>query len=361
MRTAAVDTASTEAASFTETATQITVKAGEVKFIIEKSNAQLAGITRKGHAVSLSNGPALASGTAALTSIAAVQLGRTVSINAAFSGNFKYVRWTIYGNGLCKLAYSYNLNGSYEYYGVNFNYPEAQVKGLRWLGKGPYRVWKNRLKGGTFDVWTAYNDPIPGQSWIYPEFKGYFANTQWAALETKEETLQFLFEDENVFFRNFTPQNGVSPLAASMAFPAGNISFLQAIPAMGDKFAVANGKGPQGALSTLNGDIAATVYLHFGPVESPTGLAPVNRSGPYVLETRQRRGPSALEFFAPVDGNIRLTLHDIRGVSHLLFAGRAERGWHSSSNGIRLTSGVYLARLSIDGKAIAVKTLTIQE
>ena len=32
-------------------------------------------------------------------------------------------------------------------FGFSFSFPEKNISGMRWLGKGPYRVWKNRIEG----------------------------------------------------------------------------------------------------------------------------------------------------------------------------------------------------------------------
>lgn len=32
------------------------------------------------------------------------------------------------------------------YLGLSFSFPEKEVKGMRWMGRGPYRVWKTGLK-----------------------------------------------------------------------------------------------------------------------------------------------------------------------------------------------------------------------
>jgi hypothetical protein len=67
---------------------------------------------------------------------------------------------------------------------VTFDYPEEQVTGLRWLGRGPYRVWKNRIAGPQCGVWRkTYNDTRTGADWDYPELKGHHANLYWAVLE----------------------------------------------------------------------------------------------------------------------------------------------------------------------------------
>ena len=61
--------------------------------------------------------------------------------------------------------------------GLTFSYPETACAGMRWFGRGPYRVWKNRVKGTNYAVWQKeYNNTITGESFenlVYPEFKGY--------------------------------------------------------------------------------------------------------------------------------------------------------------------------------------------
>ena len=82
----------------------------------------------------------------------------------------------------------YTANGPMDFHGVAFDYPEQLVLHKKWLGDGPYRVWKNRLPGATLDVWeNDYNNTITGWSdWVYPEFKGCFADVRWLQLETSE-------------------------------------------------------------------------------------------------------------------------------------------------------------------------------
>jgi Beta galactosidase small chain len=105
------------------------------------------------------------------------KVGRAAGLNS--------FRWTLSGDGSLRLDYDYTLNGDYRYHGITFDHPEDQMKSLRWLGDGPYRVWQNRLRGtwlGIHDV--AYNDIQPGESWDYPEFQGMFSGLRWADLET---------------------------------------------------------------------------------------------------------------------------------------------------------------------------------
>ena len=67
--------------------------------------------------------------------------------------------------------------GSHPFFGITFDAAADQITGIHWLGRGPYRVWKNRLDGQGFDVWASTsNDTVTGESWEYPEFRGFFAD-----------------------------------------------------------------------------------------------------------------------------------------------------------------------------------------
>jgi hypothetical protein len=47
---------------------------------------------------------------------------------------------------LPKLEYKYSVKGDADFMGITFNYPETSINGMKWLGRDPYRVWKNRLR-----------------------------------------------------------------------------------------------------------------------------------------------------------------------------------------------------------------------
>jgi hypothetical protein len=139
----------------------------------------------------------------------------------------------------------------YDLLGVNFSYPEKgadSVKGIRWLGDGPYRVWKNRMEGVTLNVWDkAYNNTITGQSpCVYPEFKGYFSHFYWMRLETAGQPFTVVCATEDVFLRLFTPAEPKNVYNTAPPFPGGNISFMQAIPPIGTKSQKAEKMGPSG-------------------------------------------------------------------------------------------------------------------
>ncbi len=137
--------------------------------------------------------------------------------------------------------------------GLTFEYPEAVVDSVRWVGRGPYRVWKNRLKGQQFGAWSlAYNNTITGSyntpnPPLYPEFKGYRSDLRWMEMVPKKGCPWRVYTlNEGMYLRLFTPEEPVDQTAGEMgglqelqprkqeksmvAFPAGDISFLLSIP-----------------------------------------------------------------------------------------------------------------------------------
>lgn len=131
---------------------------------------------------------------------------------------------------------------------VSHEYPESNITGMKWLGRGPFRVWKNRMKGLKYGVWHKdYNDAITGEDFQYPEFKGYHSDLKWVVIETKESAFTVYAEDENMFLQMLQPQKpkGATNDNTSPPFPTGNIGFLNGISPIGAKFNPANLYGPQ--------------------------------------------------------------------------------------------------------------------
>jgi hypothetical protein len=255
------------APSVTATQSSDTVKmtAGTTSVSISRTTGRLSAVSVGGAALSLANGPAPAIGSATLTGLTHAQDGAAQTVTATYSGGLTSVRWRLDTNGWLRLDYTYNLTGTHDFLGVDFDYPESKVTGVTWLGRGPYRVWKNRMRGVTTDVWTkAYNDTATGETgFVYPEFKGYHANLYWAALHTAEGTVTVASAQENVFLRLFTPSQPADSGNAAAPFPGGNISFLDGIPAMGNKFHAATSVGPAGQPNTATGTYARTLYFRF--------------------------------------------------------------------------------------------------
>ncbi len=97
-------------------------------------------------------------------------------------------------------------------------------------------------------IWNkAYNSTETGESWVYPEFKGYHANLYWAKLLTKEKPITIVTETEDLFLRLFTPAFKTDQWKNyETLFPSGDISFMQGIPSIGSKSQRNETTGPMG-------------------------------------------------------------------------------------------------------------------
>jgi hypothetical protein len=249
-----------------ETSSGVTMTAGATSITISKSNGRLSGVNRNGTTVSLTNGPALAAGTASFTGLSHFRDGTGWVVQADYTGDLSSVRWRLDANGWLQMEYRYHRTGNHDYLGVNLDYPEANVRSVTWLGDGPHRVYKNRLRGVSSDVWSkAYNNAATGASGFqYPEFKGYHARTCWARLSTSEGTITIVAAEDGLYLRLFTPATGPDPQTATVPYPAGGISLLDGIPAIGNKFHGAAALGPESQPVVAAGDYHRSVYFQFG-------------------------------------------------------------------------------------------------
>ena len=138
------------------------------------------------------------------------------------------------------------------------------------MGNGPYRIWKNRMKGNTLNVWDkAYNNTITGESWIYPEFKGYHRNFYSGTIQSKEQDFTIVCPDEDVFLRLFTPEKpaGANNDNTSPEFPSGNISFLHGINPIGTKFTKPETMGPMSQPNMFLYEKYLPFYFNFNQPE----------------------------------------------------------------------------------------------
>ncbi len=256
--------------AITQSETVIGVRAGDLRVEFSRDTGMLTRVQRGAQTFSLSNGPHPAPGQAKLQSLTAMSSSSGYNIRATFDGDLKTVEWRLQKSGWLQCDYTYTANGPMDFHGVAFDYPEDRVKHKRWLGDGPYRVWKNRLPGVTFNVWeNDYNNTITGWSdWVYPEFKGCFANVRWLQLETTEGPITIIPSSGCPFMQVLTPEFPPAKLAGKTIapLPRAGLAFLNAIPPMGSKFKEARASGPQGQPNVANGEYSGSVSFYFGPL-----------------------------------------------------------------------------------------------
>ncbi|MCW3091621.1 MAG: glycoside hydrolase family 2 [Ferruginibacter sp.] len=198
--------------------------------------------------ISFGSGPALAGVKLTLTGLKDYKLGDRYIVEPLYGETRFYVKWIFESGQLPKLEYSYSQREPADFMGITFNYPEEKINGMKWMGRGPYRVWKNRMKGQQFGVWEKmYNNTVTGESWNYPEFKGWHSEMYWVRLQNKEADFTVYTSHQDIFLEMLQPEKpkGAKNENTSPPFPAGNIGFMHAISAIGTKFQAAALMGPQ--------------------------------------------------------------------------------------------------------------------
>jgi Glycosyl hydrolases family 2, TIM barrel domain/Glycosyl hydrolases family 2, sugar binding domain/Glycosyl hydrolases family 2 len=283
----------------TETGDTLIANVGDLSLQISKTTGLLNSASRQGKFFSLVNGPrVMAMGPrlaparrqdpplppppiapdSTLMSLAHVTDGNDLVISAAFDGPMKSLTYRLKPNGWLSIDYVYTLSGTLEYFGIGFDYPEANVQWMRFLGEGPAPVYKNRLAGGTLDVWNRpYNNTIdgdpddlkPGEHFDYPLFKGFYSGVRWLQLNTSEGQITAMVDqhrDSPIYVQVFTPKTPPSNLVGQTAVPSPNagVSFLHAIPAIGSKFGGPQSTGPMGQPPIAIGEYKGQISLYFG-------------------------------------------------------------------------------------------------
>jgi hypothetical protein len=225
------------------------IHSGGIAYYFNTSTGYLQHVVTPKATIPLSGGPALAGQKETLKKMSHYESGDDYIVSADYDGASPLtVKWTFSPGKPARLDYQYSQKGEFDFSGISFNFPESQITGMQWEGRGPYRVWKNRLKGQQFGVWhNDYNNTITGESWIYPEFKGYYSELYWVTVENKQAPFTVSTGQKGVFLQMLKPQKPAAAMNdnTSPTFPNGDIGFMNTIPPMGTKFQSADKLGPQ--------------------------------------------------------------------------------------------------------------------
>ena len=265
---------STSAATATETDGALVVKVAGKSYTFSKSDGRLNGVQVGGRAISFGNGPRF---VAAKRSDRSQDGFYNHDDKAAFQKKTQYTEYADQGvfdgfgftDGTLTVRYRHgsltktvwhfaddstvgltayvSFNGVVDLMGICFDYPEELVRSKQWVGNGPYRVWQNRLEGPQFGYWqTDYNDPVPGESWQYPEFKGYFSGVRWMQLTTAEGKIgierTMPFARNSAYIGIYTPRDGRDHLLYDL--PQTGLALLSVIPAVRNKVNTTDLNGP---------------------------------------------------------------------------------------------------------------------
>ncbi len=224
-----------------------------LEILLNNQNGLLQQVRNSKGIIPLANGPIIQQGINNFKGFSYHFDSNNLVIESIFERKSSYntLQWTIYPSGIVKMKVRYFPEAyNTDFVGINFDYPEEKLQWIGYLGYGPYRVWKNRMKGGEFGLWgKRYNNSETGEApWKYPEFKGYYRNFyRGKFLITDTSYFTVLTETEDLFLRLFTPTwktdqwHNYEPI-----FPSGDISFMQGISSIGSKTQRNETTGPMG-------------------------------------------------------------------------------------------------------------------
>ncbi len=275
-------------AKMEETADEMTISIANKQYVFSKKNGYLQHVVTDGRTLSFGNGPRFIAAKRSdrsedgfynhddkeafqkktdYTEYAdqGTFVGFTFANNVLHAhynhGSLEQVNWIFHHDGSVGMSVDYYFNGVVDLLGICFDYPEAKVKSKQWVGRGPYRVWQNRLQGPQYGFWqTKYNDPIPGESFEYPEFKGYFADIDWMQIETTEGKFGFI-DPSGCYIGVYTPRDGRDHLLYTL--PETGIALLKVIPAVRNKVNTTDLNGPSAQPYWSKGKGAISAILKF--------------------------------------------------------------------------------------------------
>ena len=277
----------TQKYAYTEDANLLLVQHGNHQYAFSKQNGRLTRVNIDGRKLSFGNGPrfvaakrrdrsedgfynhddheafnkkTLYSEYADQGTFAGFTISDSTLVINYRHGSIEKVTWRFLSDGSAYMNVNYDFNGVIDLMGISFDYPEQMVKAKQWVGKGPYRVWQNRMEGLQYSYWhNSYNDPVPGETFEYPEFKGYFANIAWMQLQTTEGKIGIELLNGKVGV--YTPRDGRDHLLYTL--PETGISILKVIPAVRNKVNTTDLNGPSAQPYWSKGKGTISAILHF--------------------------------------------------------------------------------------------------
>ena len=243
-----------------------------IQVSIDKNTGLITDVRVDDQIIPLNKGPLCIGFKPGVNEIKHYREGKNYIVEVIYDKNPDYhIKWTMQPGGWLRMDYKYKPDSPADLFGVTFSYPEEHVKKAILIANGPYHVWKNRLKGTRFGIYEKeYNNTVTGESWNYPEFKGYYSDFYAVSLNTTGLPFTIIGASEDLFLHLFTPQKPRYAIGhVTPPFPEGNISILNGISAIGTKFLSPDSMGPQ-SQENINPDNhnnklpGGTVYFKFG-------------------------------------------------------------------------------------------------
>ncbi len=252
------------------------LSSGNKEVTISRNSGLIEKIRIDGEDFPLSGGPYPSHDTLIIKEISSgFTPGGDYRLSFKTEGGLNDIIYQLSSDGWLMVESSIKGNGRFDYMGVDFYFPESEVKSVELVADGPYRVWKNRLKGPQFGLWhKEYNNTITGESWVYPEFKGYYSNFYRMKVNTTTLPLTVMSGTQDLYLKLYNPEppKGAYNENTNPAFSKGDISFLQGISPIGTKFKNPEQIGPMGQKNNYGAwaddkPHRSVLYFYFGELK----------------------------------------------------------------------------------------------
>jgi lysophospholipase L1-like esterase len=288
-----------------------TLSSGGVEVVFDEHAGELESITKNGRPVPLKGFRPVGMKWKFKEAYTRTEGGDRIFV-ARYNGGVDSVKWTLTADGRLGMdAVILNrdnggggfddawMDPNVQYIGFTFDFPEEEVQGMKWMGRGPYRVWKNRIRGHEYGLWSKpYNNTVTGETYQphevlqYPEFKGYHAGIYWAQFLSGTNPFTLYSETDGLYLRVFTPEQpkGLNGGTSNPVFPEGDISLLLDIPGI-KSFKPISQHGPHsqpGNIRIKSGDEGIRIKVWFSFADRPETLG---TSRPVAGSTRKGNHP----------------------------------------------------------------------
>ena len=232
------------------------------EYQFDASNGRLLQAVANKKTIPLGNGPRFVGAESVPgTQVTHRMDGDRLVIETSTAGPLEHFRWTVHPEGHLDLDYRYRLDQAAPFHGITFDLPEKEIRSFSWLGQGPRRVWRNRMRGtrfGQFEI--PFKTLRPSHEFDYPHARGYFAGIHQARIETTSGEFEIIPHQDDIFLRLGTNDEGER---IRTYWPEGDLSILHGIPAIGTKFKAPEKLGPQSQFNPAPGVVEAKVTFRF--------------------------------------------------------------------------------------------------